>query len=86
MSISTDPDFFKDSAATIIIIIKIRTITITVTTTTITIIIIIIIIITPLLSYFEKIAHVGGLNVCISVALYVRMSVTGANKVEGTMS
>ena len=60
MSFSTDPDLFKDLATTIIIIIitiiitiKIRTITITVT------IVIIIIIITPLLSYFEKIAHMS---------------------------
>ena len=58
VSFSTDPDLFKDSATTIIIIIiiiiiKIRTITKTV------IIIIIVIIITPLLSYFEKIAHIS---------------------------
>ena len=29
---------------------------------------------------------VAGLSVCIFVVLYVRMSVAGANKVEGTMS
>ena len=39
-----------------------------------------------LLSYFEKIAHMSVVGVCIFVALYVRMSVVGANKVEGTMS
>ena len=39
------------------------------------------------LSYFEKIAHCGsGLSVCIFVVLCVQISVTGANKVEGTMS
>ena len=36
-----------------------------------------------LLSYFEKLAqYVGGLSVCIFVALSVRMCVAGANKVE----
>ena len=40
-----------------------------------------------LLSYFEKnISYVSGLSVCISVALCARISVAGANKVEGTMS
>ena len=45
-----------------------------------------------LLSYFEKIAHMSvvwayvSLWLCISVTLYVRMFVAGANKVEGTMS
>ena len=39
------------------------------------------------LSYFEKIAHcVSGLSVCIFVVLCVHICVTGANKVEGTMS
>ena len=39
------------------------------------------------LSYFgENSSHVNGLSVCIFVALCVRMSVAGANKVEGTMS
>ena len=39
------------------------------------------------LSYFEKIPHcVSGLSVCIFVVLCVQISVTGANKVEGTMS
>ena len=38
------------------------------------------------LSYFEKKnPYVSGLSVCISVALCVRISVAGANKVEGTM-
>ena len=38
-------------------------------------------------SYFEKIAHcVSGLSVCIFVVLCVHICVTGANKVEGTMS
>ena len=40
-----------------------------------------------ILSYFEEnSSHVNGLSVCIFVALCVRMSVAGANKVEGTMS
>ena len=30
--------------------------------------------------------YVSGLSVCIFVALYVRMSVARADKVEGTMS
>ena len=44
------------------------------------------------LSYFEKIAHMSvvwlyvSLWLCRFVALYVRMFVAGANKVEGTMS
>ena len=31
-------------------------------------------------------SYVSDLSVCIFVALYVRMFVAGANKVEGTMS
>ena len=31
-------------------------------------------------------SYVSGLSVCIFVTLYVRISVAGANKVEGTMS
>ena len=38
----------------------------------------------PLLSYFEKIAHMSV--VWAYVSLCVRISVAGANKVEGTMS
>ena len=44
------------------------------------------------LSYFEKIAHMSvvpayvSLWLCVFVSLYVRMFVTRANKVEGTMS
>ena len=42
-----------------------------------------------LLSYFEKIARMSVVELMYLrgfVALYVRMSVVGANKVEGTMS
>ena len=56
VTFSTDLDLFKDSATTTIIIIIRRRRTITIT---VIIIIIIIIIITPLLSYFEKIAHIS---------------------------
>ena len=38
------------------------------------------------ISFVEKGSYVSGLSVCIFVALYVRMSVAGANKAEGTMS
>ena len=39
------------------------------------------------LSYLEKnSSYVSGVSVCIFVALYVRMFVARANKVEGTMS
>ena len=38
-----------------------------------------------LLSYFFS-SCISGLSVCIFVALCVRMSVAGANKVEGTLS
>ena len=39
------------------------------------------------LSYLEKnSSYVSGVSVCIFVALYVRMFVAKANKVEGTMS
>ena len=31
-------------------------------------------------------SYVSGLSICIFVALCVRISITGANKVEGTMS
>ena len=37
-----------------------------------------------LLSYFFS-SYISGLSVCIFVALCVRMSVAGANKVEGTL-
>ena len=46
----------------------------------------------PLLSYFEKIAHISverayvSLWLCNLVTLYVRMFVARANKVEGTIS
>ena len=46
----------------------------------------------PLLSYFEKIAHMSverayvSLWLCNLVTLYVRMFVARANKVEGTIS
>ena len=40
----------------------------------------------PFLSYFENIAHVSGVSVCIFVALYVWMFVAGANKVEGSLA
>ena len=46
----------------------------------------------PLLSYFEKIAHMSvllahvSLWLCIFVTLYARMVAARANKVEGTMS
>ena len=36
--------------------------------------------------FWKNSSYVNGLSVCILVALYVRMSVVGANKVEGTMS
>ena len=40
-----------------------------------------------LFELFWKISSfVSGLSACIFVALYVRMFVAGANKVEGTMS
>ena len=37
-----------------------------------------------LLSYFFS-SYISGLSVCIFVALCVRMSIAGANKVEGTL-
>ena len=43
----------------------------------------------PLLNFFEKIAHMSGserMYLSGFVALCVRMSVAGTNKVEGTMS
>ena len=36
--------------------------------------------------FFQNSSYVSGVSVCIFVALYVRMSVAGANKVEGIMS
>ena len=36
--------------------------------------------------FWKKSSYVSGLSVCIYVALYVRIFVAGANKVEGTMS
>ena len=35
--------------------------------------------------FWKNSSYVSGLSVCISVALCVRISVAGANKVEGTM-
>ena len=39
-----------------------------------------------LLNFFEKIAHVSGLSVCVFLALCVWMCVAGTNKVEDTIS